>query len=233
MWFNGFRHLPNSSLESMGPVEGERLTKFIVDHGIPWNANPTFRGRAVMTGGDSTPPVATLPGGLSCTILSPGRDQLAQLRRKWVPVVDEANLNPATVTPGTPSGRPAGWSGWAPRTSIGSLPSNRRSGQQRGQRQQYCHSGNLGRPHRIAHRRCTRRRTNRRTEPLARPTRNFTRGPFQAAASRQQSQRHQRTDGPHQSQGAMCSPPAGKDDRNTPTTRLLRGSSSTPAGHGP
>ena len=68
---------------------------------------PTFRGRAVMTGGDSTPPVATLPGGLSCTILSPGRDQLVQLRRKWVPVVDEANLNPATVTPEEPL-RPPG-----------------------------------------------------------------------------------------------------------------------------
>jgi hypothetical protein len=102
LWFNGFRHLPTSSLESMGPVEGERLTTLIVDRGLPWNANPTFGGRAVMTIGGSSPPVATLPGGLTCTVLSPGREQLVRLRRKWVAAVDEANLNPATVTPEEP-----------------------------------------------------------------------------------------------------------------------------------
>ena len=102
LWFNGFRHLPTSSLESMGPVEGERLTTLIVDRGLAWNANPTFAGRAVMTGGDSSPAVASLPGGLSCTILSPGREQLVQLRRKWVYAVDKANLNPATLAPEEP-----------------------------------------------------------------------------------------------------------------------------------
>ena len=110
LWFNGFRHLPTSSLESMGPVEGERLTSLSLDRDIPWNANPTFGGRAVMTGGDSSPPVATLPGGLTCTVLSPGREQLERLRRKWVHVVDEANLNPATVTPEEPL-RPPGTAG--------------------------------------------------------------------------------------------------------------------------
>jgi hypothetical protein len=102
LWFNGFRHLPTSSLESMGPVEGERLTSLILDRDIPWNANPLLGGKAVMTSGDATPPVATLPGGLTCTVLSPGREQLVQLRRKWVDAVDEANLNPATVTPEEP-----------------------------------------------------------------------------------------------------------------------------------
>ncbi len=108
LWFNGFRHLPTSSLESMGPVEGERLTSLILDRGIPWNANPLLGGEAVMTGGDATPPVVTLPGGLTCTVLSPGREQLVQLRRKWVDAVDEANLNPATASleePLKPAGR--------------------------------------------------------------------------------------------------------------------------------
>jgi hypothetical protein len=86
----------------MGPVEGERLTSLILDRGIPWNANPLLGGKAVMTGDDATPPVITLPGGLTCTVLSPGREQLVQLRRKWVDAVDEVNLNPATVTPEEP-----------------------------------------------------------------------------------------------------------------------------------
>jgi hypothetical protein len=107
LWFNGYRHLPTSSLESMGPVEGERLTTLIVDRGLPWNTNPIFGGHAVMTSGDSTPPVATLPGGLTCTVLSPGREQLVEIRKKWVEAVGEANLNPAAITPEEPL-RPAG-----------------------------------------------------------------------------------------------------------------------------
>ena len=99
LWFNGFRHLPTSSLESMGPVEGERLTSLIVNRDIPWNVNPSLGGKAVMAGDDSPPPVATLPGGLTCRVLSPGREQLERLRRKWALVVDEANLNPVAVTP--------------------------------------------------------------------------------------------------------------------------------------
>jgi hypothetical protein len=94
-WFNGFRHLPESGLEPMGPVEGERLTTFIVDHQIPWNANPAFSGGAVTRGADNEPLVATLPGGLACRVLSPGRQQLSKLRPKWLPVVQEADLDPA------------------------------------------------------------------------------------------------------------------------------------------
>jgi hypothetical protein len=85
LWFNGYRHLPKSALQSMGPVEGERLTTLIVDRGLPWNASPTFGGHAVMTSGDASPPVATLPGGLACTVLSPGRQQLIEVsaRNGW------------------------------------------------------------------------------------------------------------------------------------------------------
>jgi beta-lactamase superfamily II metal-dependent hydrolase len=99
LWFNGYRHLPKSALQSMGPVEGERLTTLIVDRGLPWNANPTFGGHAVMTNGDTSPRVSTLPGGLACTVLSPGRQQLIEISKKWVEAVGEANLNPAAITP--------------------------------------------------------------------------------------------------------------------------------------
>ncbi len=94
-WFNGFRHLPESGLEQMGPVEGERLTTFILDHQIPWNANPAFAGGAVSRGAADEPLVATLPGGLACRVLSPGQPQLAKLRPKWLPAVQEADLDPA------------------------------------------------------------------------------------------------------------------------------------------
>nr|NLI50659.1 hypothetical protein [Propionibacterium sp.] len=99
VWFNGFRHLPESPLESMGPVEGERLTSLIVDRGLPWNAHRTFNGHAVAVTDPTHPPVAVLPGGLSCTVLSPGPAQLQALRPKWLPAVQEANLDPAALLP--------------------------------------------------------------------------------------------------------------------------------------
>ena len=102
VWFNGFRHLPRSPLESMGPVEGERLTTFIVDHAIPWNANPPFAGGPITVGEVAQPTVATLPGGLACTVLSPHTAELAALRPKWQPVVKEANLDPADLHPEPP-----------------------------------------------------------------------------------------------------------------------------------
>ena len=106
-WFNGFRHLPESGLEPMGPVQGERLTTFIVDHAIPWNANPAFSGGAVKFGTAAEPLVAKLPGGLACRILSPGEEQLRRLRPKWVPAVKEADLDPAARQP-EEAPRPAG-----------------------------------------------------------------------------------------------------------------------------
>ena len=45
VWFNGWRHLPDTPLESLGPVEGEQLTDLILADAMPWNA--AFEGRAV------------------------------------------------------------------------------------------------------------------------------------------------------------------------------------------
>lgn len=92
-WFNGFRHLPQSPLESMGPVEGERLTTYLVEHDVAWNTH--FGGRAVMVHPSNGPPSVRLPGGLKLTVLSPGHDQLNELRKKWLTVVQEAGLDPS------------------------------------------------------------------------------------------------------------------------------------------
>lgn len=98
LWFNGYRHLPGSAAEAMGPVEGERLTKLIEEHHYHWNG--AFHGHAV-TVGASAPPRVTLEDGLACTVLSPGLEQLKALRKKtaWTQVVQEAGLDPAVVAP--------------------------------------------------------------------------------------------------------------------------------------
>ena len=82
-WFNGFRHLPESGLEPMGPVEGERLTTFIVDHAIPWNANPAFSGGAVKVGtAAGSRLLRNCRAGWPAAYCRPGDEQLRLLRPK-------------------------------------------------------------------------------------------------------------------------------------------------------
>ena len=90
VWFNGYRHLPESGLPSMGPAEAERLSTLLESRNS-WNRH--FSCAAVVRGDgpdSQTIPTRTLPGGLQCTVLSPGRIELERLRTKWVEVVRAA-----------------------------------------------------------------------------------------------------------------------------------------------
>jgi hypothetical protein len=92
VWFNGWRHLPESPLESLGPIEGERLTDALVGRGIPWNE--AFDGRAVGVNADGKLTRCELADGLVLTVLSPTARQLADLKPVWRKVVEEAGLDP-------------------------------------------------------------------------------------------------------------------------------------------
>jgi beta-lactamase superfamily II metal-dependent hydrolase len=92
IWFNGWRHLPDTKLEELGPITGERLTNTIISHSIPWNT--AFDGHAVAVRDDRPPPVRHLPGGLSLTVLSPTALQLSNLKPVWLQVVQAAGLDP-------------------------------------------------------------------------------------------------------------------------------------------
>ena len=102
VWFNGFRHLP-STVEPMGPVEGERLTTLLVEGGHNWNH--AFEQQAVVVGDEGPLPVKQLDGGLQLTVLSPYLPQLAKLRPIWEPLVREHGLDPA-VEPAEPDPLP-------------------------------------------------------------------------------------------------------------------------------
>lgn len=105
VWFNGYRHLPESAAEAMGPVEGEKLTKLIGCRKYRWN--DAFDGNAVML--REKPTTVTLDGGLACTVLSPGIKQLKELRKKstWTRVVQEAGLDPDFQVPPLATKAPA------------------------------------------------------------------------------------------------------------------------------
>jgi hypothetical protein len=95
VWFNGWRHL--SELEEMGPVEGELLTKTIVDRDLPWNK--AFGGHAVVVRPDEELPRVELAGGLSLTVLTPTRQRLLELKDVWREEIVAAGLDPDAPRP--------------------------------------------------------------------------------------------------------------------------------------
>ena len=106
VWFNGWRHLPDTPLEALGPVTGELLTDVLVSRSIPWNE--AFDGGSIAVRPDEPLPVHTLPGGLELTVLSPSPVQLARLKPVWSEAVREAGLDPDAPRPGEPEEPPGG-----------------------------------------------------------------------------------------------------------------------------
>lgn len=92
VWFNGWRHLPDTPLESLGPVEGELLTQTLVTRAIPWN--DAFEQRAVGVNTEGALPRKEFADDLTLTILAPYAQQLANLKPVWAKVVREAGLEP-------------------------------------------------------------------------------------------------------------------------------------------
>lgn len=112
VWFNGWAHLHGEAvprpedaggLESMGPAQGERLTRWLLDQ--PWN-EAFGRGPALRP--ESGPVVVDLPGGLRLTVLGPSAQRLADLESTWREEVELAlskgtleSASPGLVPPGS------------------------------------------------------------------------------------------------------------------------------------
>lgn len=99
VWFNGWVHLeggqtnassggrePSAGLESFGPAQGERFTKWLIRQ--PWNR--AFDGKQVARQPNSSPIKVTLADGLALTVLGPTPDRLRALIPKWRDEVEAA-----------------------------------------------------------------------------------------------------------------------------------------------
>ena len=96
IWFNGYRHLPDEKPETLGPVQGERLTDLLAKR--PWNRE--FKEAAVVVQADGDLPRLQLEGGLILTLLSPTPGKLADLKPEWEKEVRKAGLDPSQPRPG-------------------------------------------------------------------------------------------------------------------------------------
>jgi beta-lactamase superfamily II metal-dependent hydrolase len=108
VWFNGFRHLPDTGLQAMGPIEGEKLTTIIVDRGYAWNASFDEGPVAITQPAPAKPPSPDPINDLKLTVLSPGVEQLRRLRQgtNWADIVRAAGLDPNVPLPPPPEPAP-------------------------------------------------------------------------------------------------------------------------------
>src|SRR4030095_9491426 len=74
VWFNGYRHLPDENPDTLGPVQGEKLTDLLAKPGVSWNG--AFGKGAVVVPAEGALPTVELEGGLSLTLLSPTASKL-------------------------------------------------------------------------------------------------------------------------------------------------------------
>lgn len=98
VWFNGYRHLPDEVPETLGPVQGERLTDLLLKPGVSWNGR--FGKAAVVAPANGELPRVQLDGGLVVTLLSPTPAKLAELKPSWEKEVRRAGLDPSQPRPG-------------------------------------------------------------------------------------------------------------------------------------
>ncbi|WP_254574277.1 ComEC/Rec2 family competence protein [Stenotrophomonas acidaminiphila] len=96
IWFNGYAHLPASSMEScqlqeQGAAMGNRLETLIRQRRIQWNQE--FNGGAVAWK-ESLFPSVMLTSTLRATVLGPTPDDLRALRPKWEIECERAGLMP-------------------------------------------------------------------------------------------------------------------------------------------
>lgn len=100
IWFNGFDHLNDETIETFGAQHGELMTDHIMQQALPWNA--AFGGKSIEVARD---PVV-LDDETTITILSPDRRALEDLIDDWVSECKKHGLIPGVdaVEPAPPSG---------------------------------------------------------------------------------------------------------------------------------
>ena len=102
IWFNGqpqLDSLPDPAADQLGPEQGEFLGALIRQYEeltgrSVWNTS--FDGKAVMVPDAGDLPVKEF-SGLKLTVVSPGLDQLFNLKDEWDTVMEEAGFEPGDV----------------------------------------------------------------------------------------------------------------------------------------
>lgn len=102
VWFNGYAHSERGG-NVLGPIDGERLTRAIIDGGYTWNepfvdpVSPKVGG-AIVVPSTGNLPTFELNGGATLYLLSPTGKKLKRMAAVWEKVVIAAGLVPGEGT---------------------------------------------------------------------------------------------------------------------------------------
>lgn len=109
IWFNGRKHL--EKLNSLGALQGDRLTDAITTQSIPWNR--AWQEESAVVPAKGNLPEKTLPGGAKITLLSPGWDQLERMAKRW-----DSEIRVAGLKKGIPPDQPSDVPGLEPMGAL-------------------------------------------------------------------------------------------------------------------
>ncbi|MFY0522938.1 ComEC/Rec2 family competence protein [Archangium gephyra] len=98
IWFNGWQHLTPPRSPYLGPRQGDILGNLLsMKYTQRWNRH--FGGGTVVVPETGAPPVYTLPGGMSLTLLSPRWKELRKLDSAWIKVATSQGWFPGEMPP--------------------------------------------------------------------------------------------------------------------------------------
>lgn len=98
IWFNGWQHLTPPRSPYLGPRQGDILGNLLsMKYTQRWNRH--FKGGTVVVPETGAPPVFTLPGGMSLTLLSPRWKELRKLDAAWIKVATSQGWFPGEMPP--------------------------------------------------------------------------------------------------------------------------------------
>ncbi|NOK34753.1 MBL fold metallo-hydrolase [Corallococcus exercitus] len=107
IWFNGWKHLftqpPPKLRDWLGPRQGEDLSELLVKNSLPWNK--LFAGEAIKVPDSGPLPIRDLDGGLRLTLLSPTREGLEKLDKKWTDTLMSQGIIPGEAAAQAKAGR--------------------------------------------------------------------------------------------------------------------------------
>jgi hypothetical protein len=94
IWFNDWKHLQPTALGVLAGVHGEFLGALLEDRQLPWNIHPKLGGGPVVVPDHGELPELELAGDARVTLLSPGPNELVNLRKNWAASVRRAGFSP-------------------------------------------------------------------------------------------------------------------------------------------
>jgi len=92
VWFNGWKHLQPPTPGVLGAKQGEYLGALLEREQLPWNE--AARGKSLVVPEDGDLPRFAMKGGAEITLLSPGPDELENLRQHWEKALKKVHFTP-------------------------------------------------------------------------------------------------------------------------------------------